>query len=361
MAADVIVVGGGLVGLALARELHRQGLQVELFEAEGYPPAPAASASWAGAGMLAAYQTTQPALRPLAIAAARLYPHWTRELEQETALPSGYRPGGSLFLTDRGHAAPEPAPGGWQRLTPRQLTTCEPGLVWSGAAAWCIANDHSVDNRLLLAALLASLHRHGVAVRTHSRVEAVAAVPAGLAVTALGITHTARTVVNCAGAWAGLLPAPALAPVRPRKGQILRLRSVATPRHVIAAPGVYLVPRADGEVLVGATVEDAGFDTAVSPAVIGELRHRAEALLPALAGAELTEAWAGYRPCSPDELPLIGPTAAPGYWLAAGHFRDGILLAPITAKILARAIATGHLTRALNLQPFAPERFARPA
>lgn len=357
MTLDAIVVGGGLVGLALARELHRQGLRVEVFEAGGYPPEPAASASWAGAGMLAAYQTTQPAVRGLAIAGARLYPHWAGELERETGMASGFRFSGSLFLAGDGHRAPEVPPPGWQLLTRRQLQACEPGLATGIGPAWRIADDHSVDNRQLLATLLEAVRRRGVPVRERARAEAIRAAAGGLEVIAGGRTFGARTVVNCAGAWADALKAPVPIPVRPRKGQILCLGSPSGPRHVIAGPGVYLVPRTDQRVVVGATVEDVGFDATMAPEVMTGLRRRAAALMPALAGATVEEAWAGFRPCSPDELPILGPTACPGYWVACGLFRDGILLAPITAKILAHAIATRHLTRAVDLEPFLPSRF----
>ncbi|HUX66921.1 MAG TPA: glycine oxidase ThiO [Terriglobales bacterium] len=354
MSNDVIVVGAGVIGLALARELHRQGLSVMLLEAG----AAGQGASWAAAGMLWGYQTSEPALRPLAIASARLYPTWASELEAETYLPSGYHPSGTLFLASPGHAAPAPTLPGWERLLPEQLQACEPGLRPVGAEAWRIAGDHSVDNRLLLAALLASVRGRGLVLHEHQPVRAIQATAAGLAVTTPLGTHTARHVVNAAGAWAAAFAAPVAAPVRPCKGQMLSLLAPDCPRHIIAAAGAYLVPRADGRTLIGATLEDAGFDTTVAPAAIAALRRRAEALFPALAQAGPAESWAGLRPASADELPLIGPTPCPGYWMATGHFRDGILLAPITAKILAHALATGHMTQALDLAPFLPARFA---
>ncbi|HVA63931.1 MAG TPA: glycine oxidase ThiO [Terriglobales bacterium] len=356
MATDVIVVGAGVIGLSLARELGRRGLAVVLLEAG----AAGQGASWAAAGMLWAYQTTDPVLRPLAIASARLYPTWAAELEAETYLPSGYRRSGSLFLAGYGHAVPAPTLPGWERLLPEQLQECEPGLAHGGGAAWRIADDHSVDNRLLVAALLASVRGRGMALHEGSPVRAIQATAHGLSVVTPQATYTARMVVNAAGAWAASFAAPVPAPIRPRKGQILSVVAPAGPRHVIAAPGIYLVPRADGRTVIGATLEDVGFETTVAPAAIAELRRRAEKVFPALAHADHETSWAGVRPGSADDLPLLGPTSCPGYWMATGHFRDGILLAPITAKILAHALATGHITRALDLTPFLPARFAPP-
>ena len=341
---SAVVVGAGLIGLALARELHRQGWRVTVLDA-GEPPA-----SWAGAGMLAAWQTTHPQLRPLAISGARLYPTWIAELERETYLSCGYRPGGTLVLQ-----AASAGVDGWQAADCSQL---ELGLrLPAGLKAWLVERDHSVDNRALLAALRAAVRARGIPICTDCRVLAIEANAGACRAVALGRSFEADVVINAAGAWAGSMAAPIAIPVRPRKGQMLALQSSAI-THVIEAPGVYLVPRADGRVLVGATLEDNGFAAGTDAAVLDELRQRAIALVPALASAPVVETWCGFRPCSSDELPILGPTRCPGYWVAAGHFRDGILLAPLTAKIIAKAMTVGHLTPALDLAPFSPSRFA---
>lgn len=354
MDSDVIVIGAGLVGLALARDLRRRGLRPLLVEAG----TAARQASWAGAGMLAGYSTADPLVRRLAIAGARLYPTWIRELELEAGQLAGYRPSGTLFLATAGHPAPMPALKGWEPLSHVQLHALEPNMGFFGES-WRIAADHSVDSRLLGAALIASLHMTGVEVRENVRALSVApAAPGGLEVETSAGRLAAPVVVNCAGAWAGAIAAPVAAPVRPRKGQMLALRHCPEVRHVIAAEGVYLVPRGEGRVLVGATLEDCGFDSSLDPAALAALRRRAERVIRGLGQAELEESWAGFRPGTPDGHPLLGPTSCPGYWLATGHFRDGILLAPITAKIIASGIAKGRLTTAFDLSAFAPERFA---
>jgi glycine oxidase len=354
--SDVIIVGAGLIGLALARELRRRGARVTVFDAG----AAARQASWAGAGMLSGRQTTDPRLRPLAMAGARLYPHWVRELEAETGGRVGYRTGGTLLLATAAHPAPDPPPAGWQRLPDDAVAGEEPLLAWRpapGAAVWRIA-DHSLDNRALGALLAQAVRAAGAVLHEHTPVEAIRRDTQGLSVRAAGGEHRADIVINAAGAWSASLPAPAPPPpVRPRKGHMLSLRTALELRHVLETAEVYVVPRAGGRIVIGSTVEDCGFDAALEAAVIERLRRRAAALVPAFAALPVEEAWCGFRPGSADDLPIFGPTACPGYWLATGHFRDGILLAPITAKLCAHALATGRFTRALDTTPFLPARF----
>ncbi len=163
-------------------------------------------------------------------------------------------------------------------------------------------------------------------------------------------------VINCAGAWAGQI-APHIFPTRPIKGQML---CVAMPeknlvRHVIRTPDVYLIPRSDGRLLIGATVEEAGYDKQTVPETILKLRQRAVELVPKLAAARILEAWAGLRPGTPDALPILGASATPSYFVATGHYRDGILLAPVTAKVMAQLI-TGQKPD-FKLNAFSQQRF----
>jgi glycine oxidase len=176
-------------------------------------------------------------------------------------------------------------------------------------------------------------------------------------VTTSKTSFLASSVVNCAGAWSGQI-SPNAFPTRPVKGQILCL--VMPPRallkHVIRSPQVYLIPRSDGRLLVGATVEEAGFEKRTDASTIQRLYQAAIALVPKLLDAKILEAWAGLRPGTPDALPILGATDTPGYYVATGHFRDGILLAPVTAQIMAEVITGAKCN--YDLTPFSPRRFS---
>lgn len=398
---DVVVIGAGLIGLAVARELHGRNLRVLVLE----KGAAGRGASWAGAGMLSARQTdVNSPLRPLALASAAAYPEFARRLEAEVGRAVDYCAIGTLAIghgvADEGASAhgAEHAPE-CQPLRGDELRAAEPALAPRIEAA-CLIADHCVDNRRLVAALADAVRLRGIPLIEHCPVRAVAAMPDGtLIIRAAGPSFRARHVVYAAGAWCGTL-APGLRAVRPRKGQMLSLAApVGLLRHVIVAPGVYLVPRSDGQILVGASVEDVGFDDGVDDAVIARMRATAVALIPALATAPVVEAWAGFRPGTPDDLPILGaiepaavaepaprasaesgrcespgagernafgaapmpaPTAslvaAPpsGCWVAAGHFRDGILLTPITAQVIADLIVGAPM--ALDLTAFSAAR-----
>ena len=312
---DAIVIGAGLIGLAVARELNGGGLRVLLVE-QGEA---GREASWAGAGMLAAEQIPQPSpLRLLALASARMYAEYCAQLRAETGQDVEYRQIGTLAAD---------------------------GTVWP---------DHCVDNRRLVAALRTATERRGITLLEHTAVSAVSPAGGGWCVRGGEREWVGRQVVNAAGAWAGQIAGAAL-PVRPRKGQILAVQGPAglLPR-VRMGEGVYLVPRGDGRIVIGATMEDVGFSKALDPRQLAALHARAVALAPAIAGLPVVEQWAGLRPGTPDDLPLLG-AIAPGLWAAAGHFRDGILLAPVTAKILA-ALLLG-VPPDFDLKAFAPLRF----
>lgn len=168
--------------------------------------------------------------------------------------------------------------------------------------------------------------------------------------------YAAPAVVNCAGAWAGHFP-PCHFPTRPVKGQMLAV--VGAPhnllRHVIRAPEAYLVPRSDGRILIGATAEEAGFDKRTDAGTIQRLHQAAVEIIPALGKARVLEAWAGLRPGTPDDLPILGATSTPGYFVATGHFRDGILLTPVTANIMAQVVIGA--TTEHDISAFSPKRF----
>jgi glycine oxidase len=241
-------------------------------------------------------------------------------------------------------------------LLPAPLAELEPALADCNRPAFYL-KDRSVDPRALVAAALEAARRRGVDVSSGDAVTAV-----DLSECQVGGVVTRKTsfsapkVVNCAGAWSGQI-APHAFPTRPVKGQMLCLISPSRDllRHVIRAPEAYLIPRSDGRILVGTTVEEAGFDKRTDVDAIQHLHHAAIALVPELRNAKILEAWAGLRPGTPDALPILGATETPGYYIATGHFRDGILLAPITAQVMAEVV-TGN-SCSFDLSPFLPDRF----
>lgn len=348
--ADVIVIGAGLIGMSIARELHRRGVAVEVYE-QGKM---GCEASWAGAGMLSAVQVemTSP-LRPLALASARLYASFVRQLREESGLPIEFRENGTLVVAHLAEALPE-----YERLDPARVAEVEPGLH-TGEPVWQVP-DGSVDNRQLVQAMIASLRNSGVPVHEHCGVRAIHRDGAGLLLSTDAGWRRTSLAINAAGAWASTFEAPAPAPVRPRKGQMICVRvKPGAIRNVLVSHldgHFYVVPRADGRVLIGSTLEDVGFHRRPEPHVLQDLQSRAEALVPALRGAEVVEYWTGLRPGSQDLLPLLGPTEIPGYWMANGHFRDGILLTPVTARLMADWIIQGEVGD-LDMTPFLPTRF----
>lgn len=344
-------MGAGIIGLSLARELRKRGATVRVVE-RGEP---GREASFAAAGMLVQYGPELPAaLKPLAAASVALYPEFVHELEDESGQRVDLRSEGTIAFLEESHLAPdEPR----ESLTTADVVRLEPAVSPPPLPAWLL-REMTVDPRALTnAALKAALHR-GVEVASGSAVTSVECEQGR--VTGVRTTHTsyhAPAVVNCCGAWASEIGGVKL-PTRPVKGQML---AVALPhksaiRHVVRTHHVYLVPRSDGRILIGATVEDAGFDKHVDADAINELDRAAIDLVPKLAEARRLEAWAGLRPGTPDELPILGATSLPGYFVAAGHFRNGILLAPVTAQVMAEAVRGERPS--FDLAPFSAARFA---
>jgi len=342
------VVGGGIIGLSLARELRKRELSVLVVERVE----PGREASHAAAGMLADCGDEIPLpLRPLACASARMYPEFVREQEDEAGTHVDLRSQGTILLG--AESAPESST---EALSKKGLSELEPSLIPAGFPAYLLP-ERSVDPRaLVLAALRACKHR-GVDTSSGDPVTSVDlsdGVVTGVSTTKTSF-HTAL-VVNCAGAWAGQFP-PYRFPTRPVKGQMLAVvpPSREMVRHVVRAPEVYLVPRTDGRLLIGATVEEAGYDKRTDSRTIHRMRRAAIKLVPALEEAHILEDWAGLRPGTPDHLPILGPTRTPGYFVATGHFRDGILLTPVTAQIMAQVVC--RETPWYDLTAFSPHRF----
>ncbi len=346
---DAIIVGAGIIGLSLAIELRKRGLRVLVVE-RGEP---GREASWAAGGMLVGSGLETPsALHALAAASARMYPEFVHELEDESGLKIDLRSEGTLVLEPAAEQSVRDA----HRL-PAPVGDLEPNFARTGEALMFV-KEQSVDPRDLVAAALGAARHRGVDFSSGDKVLAVEVSDnKAVRVRSAKTAFAGGAVVNCAGAWAGQI-GPHAFPTRPVKGQML---CVVVPeknlvRHVIRTPDVYLIPRSDGRMLIGATVEEAGFDKQTVPETIKKLRAAALGLVPRLADARILEAWAGLRPGTPDSLPILGSTGTPGYFVATGHFRDGILLAPITAIVMA-ALITGAKP-SLDLSAFSPARFA---
>jgi glycine oxidase len=347
---DLVVVGGGVIGLTCAWRAAQGGARVALVE-RSQPPA---GATRVAAGMLAPVGELafgEPRLLELTLAAAELYPEFVAELERATGVSSGYRRDGALHVAlDRDEAAELRRVHELQRslglgaewLAPRHCRELEPGLTPSFNGGVHAPGEGSVDPRALVAALLTALEAEGAALRTGTA--ATAALRDGERIAGVrtegGEELRARATVLATGAWSGTadwLPEEARPPVRPVKGQILELRARdgASPcQRIVASERVYLVPRPDGRLIVGATVEEQGFDTTVTAGGVHELLREAYRLLPEVAEMELVEATAGLRPGTPDNLPLTGESGVEGLLWAAGHYRNGVLLAPLAASLV---------------------------
>jgi glycine oxidase len=359
--ADVTIVGGGIIGCALARELAGRGARVTILEKKE----PGAEASGAAAGMLAPQAEGLPPgpLFDLALESRSLYPAWTAALVEETGIEAGYRRAGILRCGfSEGAASAEPPR--WQRARGLAVEEKSPGEIarlTHGAASERIRSgvffpdDAVVDNTLLTRALWKSCELRGVTFalgKTALRL----ALSGGrcVGVNTDGGLIEAPQVVNAAGAWASFDSAFPV-PVEPVRGQIVEIEAPkpALP-SVVWSHEVYVVPRA-GTWLLGSTMERVGFEKRVTAGAVERLIAAAARLLPGVDKSAFLRAWAGLRPGTPDELPLLGATSVPGLFLATGHFRNGILLAPVTALALADELSGG---RTHDLAPFSPGRFS---
>jgi glycine oxidase len=369
-AADVVVVGGGVIGLGIAWRAAQAGITVTVVD-----QAPGRGASWAAAGMLApvteVHYGEQPLLR-LNLDAAASWPAFAAELEAASGRGIGYRRCGTLTVArdaDDNAALDDlyrfQLRCGLQveRLRSRDCRRLEPGLAPGVRGGVLAAGDHQVDNRALVQALLTACRRAGVALLAGRAAELLVDGERVVGVRLAGGERLAGgTVVLAAGCWSGGLRglAPRLLPgVRPVKGQLLHLRGPASEplcQRNLRGLEVYVVPRADGRVVVGATVEEQGFDTRVTAGAVHDLLRAALELLPDVAELELVETVAGLRPGSPDNAPLLGPAGQDGLVVATGHYRNGILLTPVTAASVAELLATGKAPEVIA--PFSPGRFA---
>jgi glycine oxidase len=348
---DVIIVGGGIIGLSLSLELRKRGAAVLVLD-KGEP---GQEASWAAGGMLANCGDESPiALKSLANTSAAMYPEFVAEIEDASGTKVDLRSNGTLLFTAPGQAFAD-IPGA--QTLPAPIAELEPELA-AGARPVTYLAERSLGPRLLVEAALRAARHRGIDVKHGEHVVGVdMAQGRASGVITTKTAYSAAKVVNCAGAWAGSI-APYEFPTRPVKGQMVSfvMPSRNLLQHVVRSPEIYLIPRSDGRLLAGATVEEAGFDKRTVPATIQKLESAAVEMLPALKGARILEAWAGLRPGTPDALPILGTTPTPGYYVATGHFRDGILLAPITARLMTQIIF-GEDPQT-DLRSFSASRFA---
>jgi glycine oxidase len=347
---DAVVVGGGIIGCSIARALAREGIAVTIVERAKL----GREASHDAAGMLAP-QTEAEAPGPfldLCLESRDLYPSLVEELYAEVGATVGYRDEGTFLIAFdddeadrlRYAAARHEALGLAATLVAApDARRVEPALAAGAKLVLSVPGDHQVDNRRLVEALVLSCFKRGVKIVENTPVRALARDAGGRV---CGVETTAGRfdadlVIVAAGSWSNFVDGFAI-PVEPVKGQMLMLE-LTSPlfRRVLRSERCYVVPRVDGRVLIGATMERVGFDKSVSASDVGVLLEAAREIAPSLSGALGGEAWAGLRPATPDGLPAIGVVEA-GLVAATGHFRNGILLAPVTAEIVTRLVTGGE-------------------
>jgi len=373
----IAIIGAGVCGLGIGWRLAAAGCPVDIFD-QGEP---GQAASWAAAGMLAARAEVEPGeetLLDLNLKAQEIWPGFAAELEAASGMPVDYRDDGTMIVAlTRDDAEAIRFTFDLQKrldldvhwLSGIEARQREQFLSPNVTAGIHSPGDHQVDNRKLVTALQRAFEAAGGTVHAHTEIRAVDIVQEkvrGVVAAADGDTdihHAADVVVLAAGAWSRDiegLPADLRPPVRPVKGQMLSLRMDAEApllRHVVWAPGVYLVPRNDGTLIIGATVEEKGFDSDLTAGGVLDLLRDTWEALPGITELSVDEMWVGHRPTSRDDAPILGPTTVDGLIMATGHHRNGILLTPITADAVSRYILEGIVDPAI--EPFTLDRFAK--
>jgi glycine oxidase len=362
---DAVIAGGGLIGGAIAFELARAGLRVGLFDRQE----PGREASWAGAGILspAPESSAMIPLVPLAKASMAFYPEFVQAVEEISGQAAGYRPKGTLQALFTGDAREELSTivalhHGLglkaEALSAQDARALEPSLSEEIEAAVLRPAEASVDNRALTSAILRAAEQSGVEIFAGSEVRAIwrdAGRCAGLHLKNEKVE--AKWTVIAAGCFSAKIEGVArYAPVRPAKGQMASLRADDLKiERVLWSEKIYLVPRNDGRILAGATVEYTGFEKSLTAGSIEKVLAAAIELAPGLAPARIEETWAGLRPDSPDHLPILGPAELDGLLIATGHFRNGILLTPITARLMREWVTEQRVS--VDWERFSPMRF----
>jgi len=362
---EVIIAGGGLIGGAIALELALAGLRVALFEKGD----PGRESSWAGAGILSP-APENPAtipLVPLAKASMAFYPDFVARVEEISGQNVGFRSKGTLEALFSRDAARELSTHvalhhGWglqaEAISAEDARELEPALSPELEAAVLRPAEASVDNRALTRAVLEAAQKSGAEIFAHQEVQGIWREKqrcAGLLLKNEKIS--AEWTIIAAGCFsANIAGVNTYAPVRPAKGQMISLRAEQTKiERVLWSDKIYLVPRNDGRILAGATVEYVGFDKNVTAGGLEKILAGTLELAPDLAHAHVDETWAGLRPDSPDHLPILGPTDIDGLLIATGHFRSGILLTPITGHLIREWVTQQRVT--VDWDRFSPLRF----
>ena len=373
---NVIIIGGGVIGLGIGWQLAKTDASVTIYEqAEA-----GRAASWAAAGMLAPLaeaHTEEPDLLKLGCQSLTRYPQWVQELETDAEMSIGYRVEGTLIVglePDDTHQlqhlyrAQQDLGLDVTWLTGREAREIEPALSPRVTAAIRCETDHQVDNRLMVKALGRAYQRYGGVLHENSAVENIH-IENGIVVgvkTRNGEKQNGDVIVlsaGCESAQIEGIPDTIRPPVRPVKGQMLALQMEAgiTVKNVIRTvrarypTSVYLVPRADGRLIVGATSEEMGFDTRLTAGGVFELLRGAWEAVPGVYELPLLETWTGLRPGSRDNAPILGETPIENLIYATGHYRNGILLTPITAYEISKLILTGETSE--TIAPFRLDRF----
>jgi glycine oxidase len=366
---DVIIVGSGIIGGAIAFELAQRGVRVLLLDRQRAGE----EASWAAAGMLTPSPETPDALAivPLAKASLALYSDFVAAVEAASGMETGYRRDGSLVAFFAENAERELSTFlavnhgvglAAEAIRAEDARAMEPALNPAARAAAWLPEEGTVDNRALTRAVLAAALASGAVLRENAAVQSLVMQPNRCAgVVANGDAICAETVVIAAGSFSSQIEGAApYAPAHPVRGQMLALRGESVKLgHVIRSEHGYLVPRPDGRILAGSTLENAGFEKAVTPAGLQKILAAAVEIAPVLSSAAIIETWSGLRPGTPDHLPILGPTDIEGLVVATGHYRNGILLAPITAKLIREWIL--ETKTSLPIDDYSPMRFLKRA
>lgn len=362
---DAVIAGGGLIGGCIALELAEAGLKVALYDARE----PGREASWASAGMIspAPENTSMIPFMAMSLASVALYPEFIRKVEELTGKDVGYRNSGALDVILDGDAEEELSTiVALQRgvglraeaISAEQARKMEPALTEEIQAAVFRADEGSLDARAFTGAVLEAARSRGVAVFAGNGAKALK--KEGGQCRGLILERgeaLARWTIVAAGCFsARIAGAEMYAPVSPAKGQMLALRSESAEiQHILWLEHKYLVPRKDGRIIAGSTIERSGFDHDVTVGGVRSILSEIVKIVPELENARIEESWAGLRPDSPDHLPIIGPTDVEGLLIATGHFRSGILLAPITARLIREWVTTQKVS--VDWERVSPLRF----